>query len=323
MNTTVFVDAAGGTVGGAGRFRVELYQYLARTGREDVRLIGAFRRIDPAWLVRRELTKPTHGRRVALNNLSFLTPGGERWTRLGNPLDFLTDEEWSNLHPSLRRETRVRAPIVRMAARRSDVIVTPSTAMAERVSHILPSVRKRIIPRLNPVSADSVPSLAREDVILCPVIFSPYKHMIDRLRDWLTAIDKHIDPAVRMLVTATRSEVPSDLAENPRIELVGQLSHADLRRQWSRSKAIYFPPGLESFGFPLAEARVNGQPVIARDTEQNREIAGPALCGFTVGDIDSLRTATEVALTRGLLPDFAPFDPDKYFTWLLGAPAPA
>ena len=47
MSPTVFVDAAGGTVGGAGRFRVELYQYLARTGREDVRVIGAFRRIDP------------------------------------------------------------------------------------------------------------------------------------------------------------------------------------------------------------------------------------------------------------------------------------
>ena len=102
MTTTVFVDAAGGTVGGAGRFRVELYQYLARTGREDVRVIGAFRRIDPAWLVRRELVKPTHRRRVALNNLSFLTPGSERWTRLGNPLDFLTDKEWDELHPSLK-----------------------------------------------------------------------------------------------------------------------------------------------------------------------------------------------------------------------------
>ena len=182
MTATVFVDAAGGTTGGAGRFRVELYQYLARTGREDVRLIGAFRRIEPAWLLRREMNIPTRGRRVALNNLSFLTPGGERWTRLGNPLDFLTDKEWSKLHPSLRKETRYRAPIVRMAARRSDVIVTPSTAMAERVGHIMPSLRRRIIPRLNPVSPDSIPKMPREPLILCPVIFSPYKHMIERLR---------------------------------------------------------------------------------------------------------------------------------------------
>ena len=320
MAISVFVDAAGGTMGGAGRFRVELYQYLARTGREDVRLIGAFRRIDTAWLIRREITNPFRGRRVALNNLSFLTPGGERWTRLGNPLDFLNDQEWSNLHPSLRAEARFRAPIVRLAARRSDVIVTPSTAMAERVGYILPSVRSRIIPRLNPVSADSIPSMPREAVILCPVIFYPYKHMISRLREWITAIDEHIDSAVQMLVTAGRSEVPDDLACHPRIKLVGQLSHAELRQLWARSRAIYFPPGLESFGFPLAEARANGQPVIARDTEQSREIAGPALCGFTVGDADSLRSATEQALARDVAPDPGPFEPDAYFNWLLGAP---
>ena len=318
MTATVFVDAAGGTVGGAGRFRVELYQYLARTGREDVRLIGAFRRIDPTWLFRRELNIPTRSRRVALNNLSFLTPGGERWTRLGNPLDFLTDDEWSELHPSLRKESRLRTPIVRMAARRSDVIVTPSAAMGERVAHVMPSLRKRIIPRLNPVSPDSVPEMTREPMILCPVIFSPYKHMIERLTEWIAVVDEHIDPSIRMLVTADKTELPNHLACHPRIDLVGHLSHAQLRPLWARSQAIYFPTGIESFGFPLAEARVNGQPVIARDTAQNREIAGPALCGFTVGDSESLRDATERAMATKIAPDPAPFDPDAYFTWLLG-----
>jgi glycosyltransferase involved in cell wall biosynthesis len=318
VTATVFVDAAGGTVGGAGRFRVELYQYLARTGRVDVRLIGAFRRIDPAWLFRRELNIPTRSRRVALNNLSFLTPGGERWTRLGNPLDFLTDEEWSKLHPSLRRESRVRTPIVRMAARASDVIVTPSSAMGERVAHIMPSLRKRITPRLNPVSPDSVPKMPRQNVILCPVIFSPYKHMVERLTEWVSAVEKHIDPSIRMLVTADKTELPDHLAGHPRLELVGRLSHAELRNLWARSRAIYFPTGIESFGFPLAEARVNGQPVIARDTDQNREIAGPALCGFTVGDADSLLNATQQAMSVDVAPDPAPFEPDAYFNWLLG-----
>ena len=89
---------------------------------------------------------------------------------------------------------------------------------------------------------------------------------------------------------------------------------------WARSRAIYFPTGLESFGYPLAEARVSGQPVIARDTAQNREIAGPALCGYTLGDPDSLRRAVEVALTADVAPDPGPFDPDQYFGWLLGPP---
>ena len=57
-----------------------------------------------------------------------------------------------------------------------------------------------------------------------------------------------------------------------------------MRELWARSRVIYFPTEIESFGYPLAEARVHGQPVIAPDTEQNREIAGAALFGFTIGE---------------------------------------
>jgi glycosyltransferase involved in cell wall biosynthesis len=320
MTATVFVDAAGGVIGGGARFRVELYRYLDRSKREDIKLIGVNRQIDPAWLLRRELAGPVRGRRVALNNVSFVSPGGEKWTRLGNPLDFLTDGEWANLDPSLRAATRRRAPVVRLAARRSDVIVTPSAAMGERVAHVMPTLRNRIVPRLNPVSADSIPQSEREQVILCPVLFSPYKPMVARLDDWIEAVDKHIAPSVRMLVTADQSEVPASLAHHPRIELVGQLPHDELRLLWARSRAIYFPTDIESFGFPLAEARVNGQPIIARDTAINREVGGRALCGFNVGDTDSLRIATEIALTADIIPDPGPFEPDAYFDWLLGSP---
>jgi Glycosyl transferases group 1 len=319
VTTSVFVDAAGATIGGGARFRVELYEYLKRSGRKDIKLIGANRQIDPTWLLRREVFRPARGRIVALNNFGFVTPGGERWTRLGNPLDFLTDEEWSTLDPSLKAGTRVRAPIVRLAARRSHVLVTPSAAMAERVGRVMPSLRSRIIPRLNPVSADSIPQMPRESVILCPVLFTPYKHMIARLTELLAAIDSYGDPSVRVLVTADRAEVTDVLVAHPRIQLVGRIPHSELRGLWARSRAIFFPSGIESFGFPLAEARVNGQPVIARDTAQNREIAGPALCGYTVGDADSLRSATELALTTEIKPDPGPFEPDAYFSWLLGS----
>jgi hypothetical protein len=70
--------------------------------------------------------------------------------------------------------------------------------------------------------------------------------------------------------------------------------------------------------YPLAEARVSGQPVIARDTAQNREIAGPVLCRYTLSDPNSLRRAVQAALTADVAPDPGPFDPDRYFAWLLG-----
>ena len=144
--------------------------------------------------------------------------------------------------------------------------------------------------------------------------------MIPRLREWAAATDGHIDSSIRMLVTAEPSEVPEDLAAHRLIKLVGRIPHAELRMLWARSRAIYFPSALESFGFPLAEARVNGQPVIACDSELNQEVAGPALCGFTIGDADSLLSATQQALYSNVAPDPTPFDPNSYFDWLLGEP---
>lgn len=314
----VIVDVSGGQMGGAARYRAELYGYLARSKRKDVRVIGDARQIDPGWLVLREIAKSSRARRVAVNNVSFIGPASERWTLLANPLDFLADDEWCNLHPDLRAATRRRAPIVHLAARRSDVIIAPCTGMADRIVRALPKLSSRVIVRLHPVAADSVPNAPKDPVILCPVLFSPYKHMIDRITEWVVACDMHVDPSIRLLVTASAAEVPPSLASHPRIKLVGQLSVTSLKQLWARSRAIYFPTGIESFGFPLAEARVNGQPVIARDTAQNREIAGPALCGFTVGDPESLRNATELALTTDVAPDPDPFDPDCYFDWLLG-----
>src|ERR1022692_1362098 len=100
MNATVTVDIAGAQMGGAVRFSVELHDYLRRTGRQDIHVIGAARCVDPAWLVRREMARPNRGRRVALNNVSFVAPGGERWTLLRNALHFLTNDESARLDPS-------------------------------------------------------------------------------------------------------------------------------------------------------------------------------------------------------------------------------
>lgn len=320
MTAAVTVDVAGGLDGGAARYRFELYRHLSRTGREDINIIGAERQITPSWLLRREATWPIRGRRIALTNVGFITPGGERWTKLGNALDFLTDDELAQLEPSLRVTVQRRAAVVRMASRRSHVLFTPSTAMAERVARTMPVLRSRIIPRLNPVSPDLIPNLPREDAILCPVLFASYKNMTARLTELLTAIDETGETSVRLIATASRAEVPAELADHKRVELVGHLPHADLRGLWARCRAIYFPTGLESFGFPLAEARVSGHPVIARDTAQNREIAGPALCGFIPHDMASLRSATKLALSKEVAPDPAPFNPEAYFAWLLGPP---
>jgi glycosyltransferase involved in cell wall biosynthesis len=318
MTVAVTVDAAGGQLGGAARYRDELLGYLERAGREDVEIIGLRRRLGPAWLLRRELSSRFWSRRVALNNVGFFTPGGQRWTLLRNALHFLSEGEKAGLAPALRAKVWREAPVVHLAARRSDVIVAPSTAMAERIATIIPELNSRVVVRPHPVSVSPIPRRPAGPVILCPVLFYSYKQMPERLSELLAAVSELEDPAVRVQVTAHSAEVPAAVARHPQVELVGRLPCSELRGMQARSRAIYFPPGLESFGYPLAEARVIGQPVIARDTAQNREIAGPALCGFTPGDPDSLRNALQLALKADVAPDPGPFDPDRYFGWLLG-----
>ena len=320
MTAAVTVDAAGAQVGGAARYLDELRGYLARTGREDVEIIGSLQRVRPGWLLRRELSSRARSRRVALNNVGFVTPGGQRWTLLRNALHFLTEGEQTRLDPALRAGVRREAVVVHLAARRSDVIVAPSTAMTERIATVRPELSSRVVVRPHPVSAASIPRLPGDPIILCPVLFSPYKQMAQRLTELLTALGDLEDPSIRVQVTAHPAEVPAAIACHPQVELMGRVPCGELREMQARSRAIYFPTGLESFGYPLAEARVSGQPVIARDTAQNREIAGPALCGYTPGDPDSLRHAVEVALTADVAPDPGPFDPDRYFGWLLGLP---
>lgn len=319
MTATVTIDVAGGPMGGAQRYRRELYRYLERSSRADYKVIGARRRLSAGWLVGREAAAVRRSRRVALNNVGFVTPGGERWTLLANALHFLAEDEAARLERSLRAMAERQALVVRHAARRSDVLIAPSTAMAERVTRAMPEVANRVIVRLHPVAPHSTLPGPDRDIILCPVIFESYKHMPDRLADWLAAIGPQRPGSLQLVVTAARDEVPGPMGDDPRIKLVGRLDHETLEKLWLRSKAIYFPPGLESFGCPVAEARVNGQPAIARDTALNREIGGPALCGFTAGDPDSLREAIRLAMTRDVPPDPVPFDPDAYFSWMLGA----
>ena len=320
MTAAVTVDAAGAQVGGAARYLDELRGYLVRNGREDVEIIGSLRRVRPGWLLRRELGNRARSRRVALNNVGFVTPGGQRWTLLGNALHFLTEGEETRLDPALLARIRRDAMVVHLAARRSDVIVAPCTAMAERIATVTPELSGRVVVRLHPVSVVPIPRLPGGPVILCPVLFSSYKQMPERLTELLAAVADLEDPSIRVQVTAHAAELPAAIANHPQVEIMGRLPYDKLREIQARSRAIYFPTGLESFGYPLAEARVSGQPVIARDTAQNREIAGPALCGYTLDDPDSLRHAVQVALMADVAPDPGQFDPDRYFGWLLGLP---
>jgi glycosyltransferase involved in cell wall biosynthesis len=308
------MDVAGGDVGGAARWRRELDRYLAaRDG--DVTLLGRDRYLTPGWLVRREQLARGADRVVAPNNVSFAVAGAHRVVLLRNALHFLYADE-AHLLDRMPRSFRAQVPVVRALARRAHELVVPCTAMAQRVVHHVPAVADRIAVRPHPISSVGPRRPADRPTVLVPVVPAPYKNLVSQLRKLLAAADRTgTDLTVR--VTARDGDLPADLEADARVQRIGIVSHDELTAEWRTATGVFFPSELESFGYPLAEARAYGLPVIAADTAQNREIAGGALVAYTPESGAGL----EEALTRlgeVVEPDGATFAPEAYFDWLLG-----
>jgi hypothetical protein len=181
VKATALIDIAGAQMGGAARYAEELRSYLERSARPDVQVLGGGRTVGPGWLLQRESPSYRAARRVAANNVSFVRPGGERWVLLRNALHFVTPGEAERLEPALRASVEREAAVVRLAARRADVLVVPSIAMAERVIRALPWAAARVTVRPHPVSATpglpppeaAVTAALGGPAIFCPVLFAP------------------------------------------------------------------------------------------------------------------------------------------------------
>lgn len=190
--------------------------------------------------------------------------------------------------------------------------------MAERVTRFVPQLERRLVVRPHPVRVTDE-SLSRgtasPPVILIPILPAPYKRLDWHVRRLHEALAEVGTPNSVIAVTASPDEMPAVSALSG-IRFLGRLSAADLSGHWASARAVYFPTGLESFGYPLAEARVRGIPIIAQDSAQNREIAGAALNAFDPRFEESLQAAVSGALADRPEPDPTPFDPDRYFDWL-------
>lgn len=317
-------------MGGAQRLLGELDAYLARHDPGDVIVIGRGSAVNPKWLLRRELDLLRYRPRrvIALNNVGPMAPGTERWVLLRNALHFLSAEEAGRMPKTLLTGVRRQSAIVGAALVRADVVVVPTAAMAQRVVQHRPAVAPRLVIRPHPVSAPAHSSVSSVGStphrLLCPVLFAPYKQMGRYLRQLDAAVaELALRPEfanVEILVTASSKELQEAglSCEDGRMRAVGRLTVDELARLGASCGVVFYPSSLESFGYPLAEARVNRRHVIALDTPQVREVAGDALVGFEPDDVLSLVCALETALTRPLSPlDGNPFDPISYFDWLL------
>lgn len=315
----VTVDSAGAFIGGAARYMVALDSWL--NGREDrPRIIGRGRRLTPGWLMQREWEARSARMQVALNNVSFAWPRRSSCARvvlLRNALHFTSDSELSALNYRLPRDLAAQVPIVRLAATRADRVIVPSSSMADRVLSSVPGLQSRLEVWPHPVEARPwVGSKPDARNILVPIVNNPYKQLRKHLVLLKRALDRtQFDGWVD--ITSRAADFPM-LAGDSRFKFRGVMPAEELDRYWREAAVIYFPPELESFGYPLAEARVNGRAVLAPDTLQAREIAGEALCGFRAGSDRSLAEAVELAFSRIIAPDPDAFSPASYFDGVFG-----
>lgn len=308
------IDVAGGPNGGAARWRREAERWVATHPGSDVRLIGEGHRVEPRWLLQRELLGRGE-RRIAANNVSFVSGGARRVVLLVNSLHFLFPGEPQKL-PGLPHNIKRQAAVVRAGIRRASVVVVPSSRMAERVAATVPAVSGSILVRHHPLTVRQGrdPARATEPFLLYPSLPAPHKDLVGGLSDLVRAIDR-CGSRLTVKVTAPAPAL-RDLAAHPLVEAIGPQDLDSMDLLWSRTTGAFVPQVVESFGYPFAEARAIGVPVIGVDNPQNREIAGRALVGFAEGETRSLADAVARVSELQVEADPAPFDRDGYFSWL-------
>lgn len=311
----VVLDAAGGDAGGAARWRLELDRYLAGSP-DRVSVIGRGQQLTPAWLFRRERLARGAQLVVAPNNVSFSVSGGDRRVLLRNALHFVYASE-RHLLARMPKSFRIQIPVVHRMLSRASVIVVPCTAMAERVQYHVPSAAARVVIRPHPVTPTGARMPAEMPFVLVPVVPGPYKNLVPQLRLLLNTAERLKHPA-RIHVTARASDLPADLSTHPRIATMGAVPQSQLAEAWRSAAAVFYPSVLESFGYPLAEARAYGVPVIAPDTPQAREIAGRALVPYTPADHNSVAEAV-CRIGEAVPAEPLAFDSTTYFAWLFAA----
>jgi hypothetical protein len=315
----VVLDTAGAAVGGAARWVTELDAYLAGHGdNPPVTVIGRRTPLTPRWLVHRELATRGADMVVAANNASFALGRAQRRVLLRNALHFLHPGE-EHLLAGMPRAFRAQIPVVRQLSRRADLIVVPSSAMAERVCRRLPEVHDRVRVRAHPVTPFGPRLPSDAPFILVPALPAPYKNLVVELRRLLAALSL-TGREIRVRITARIDDLPPGLANHPLVTALGVVPPERLAHLWRQAAAVFFPSTGEAFGYPLAEARVQGVPVLAPDSWQAREIAGPALVPYRPGHPKGLAHALS-ALDSPVPAQPDAFDRSAYFQWLLETPS--
>ncbi len=188
--------------------------------------------------------------------------------------------------------------LVRRGARLSDVICTPTNAVADRIAERLDVDRRKIV--VTPLGVNPAWFTARPpDKERRKELGLPDKYLLfagaagpRKGLDWLRRAHEAAPDLPELVFVG-----PGEFAVGDRSRHVGYLSDVNLRRVVAGASALVLPSRDEGFGLPVLEAMASDVPVVCTDIPALREVAGNCASLVPYEDVDGLVEALRIAVS--------------------------
>jgi glycosyltransferase involved in cell wall biosynthesis len=186
--------------------------------------------------------------------------------------------------------TRTYSPrVVPRVLRRADRVIAVSDFTRRELVELLdvPDEKIRVVP--NAVGPDFTPDgdAANGDYVLAVGTLEPRKNL-DRLVQAVRRTDKELR------VVGARGWGGVEVAGNG-VRWLGEVSDAELARQYRGAMCLAYPSLYEGFGIPVLEAMACGVPVVTTRGTAMEEVANGAAVLVDSGDADEIAAGIERA----------------------------
>lgn len=156
---------------------------------------------------------------------------------------------------------------IKKSCRRADKIIVQTKWMKKAIISSC-SVEQSKIEVRRPVLYISNKILKKKTNINYHSFFYPTSHYLYKNND---ALINAANILIKNGITDFRLELTLDGISTKNIKYLGQISHDEVMKKYKES-VLVFPSLFESYGLPLAEARLLGGIILAADTPYSREV---------------------------------------------------